>query len=168
MTQLLQEAPPASLTADQDKLLRQFYSLLWRMEKPLLAEEPALLSSVVTAMLQRHAARSAGTLVAWATQRPEQLMSLEFAEGPPSTGACPGASRTLLSHSTAALGWAVGIRFLGFAADAVSKQDAGSAAASQMTADMTQQLHQSGRWGMCCYTVELDKCGCLMHAMLVH
>jgi hypothetical protein len=28
MTQLLQEAPPASLTADQDKLLRQFYSLL--------------------------------------------------------------------------------------------------------------------------------------------
>jgi hypothetical protein len=126
--------------------------LLSQLETLMGTGEPPLRSAVLTAILQQHAARSAGSLVAWATQRPQQLMSLTQGEmllgtGIPATG---------WSSSTAALGWAAGLSFLRCAAVAVGQQDAGSAAARQVTADMTQQLHQSGGWGRCCCTVRPD------------
>jgi hypothetical protein len=152
VTQLLQDAPPASLTTDQDEQLRRCFTLLSQLETLIETGEPVLRSAVLTAILQQHAAGSAGSLVAWAAQRPEQLMSLTLGEVLRGTGT----ATTGWSSSTAALGWAAGLSFLRCAADAVSKLDAGSAAASQMTADMTQQLHQSGGWGRCCCTVGAD------------
>jgi hypothetical protein len=133
LSQLLQRTPPASLTAEHEAHLLNCGSLFDLMVVALEAEEGAVQLRLLEAVLQQQAVRSAGTLVAWVQQQPEQLLTVNSVT-----------SFTAATGSSALRCWTSGVQFLTRAAAKAGAQDYGSAATCQMAADMMQQLDQSG------------------------
>jgi hypothetical protein len=132
LSQLLQRTTSAPLTAEEDALLYDCGCLLDQMAALQAGDEPVDIS-FLEAVLQQQAVRSAGTLIAWVQQRPEQLLAVESVMG-----------FTATRGSGAPACWTAGVAFLNHAAAKASQQDYASPAACQMAADMTQQLDQSG------------------------
>jgi hypothetical protein len=131
LSELLQRTPPAALTAQQDVRLLHCGSLLEQMAAAFeTADEAAVDLRLLEALLQQQAMRSAGTLIAWVQQRPEQLLAVKSVLGIPGDGASGC--------------WAAGVQFLDRAAAKAGDLDHTSAAACQMSANMVQQLDQSG------------------------
>jgi hypothetical protein len=134
MSQLLQRTPSALLTAEHEALLLKCCSLLDQMCAALQADDVGLQLQLLEAVLQQQAVCSAGNLIAWMQQRPEQLLPMDSMLS----------SNATRGSRAAAGSWAAGMNFLDCAAAAAAEQDHQSAAARQMAADMTQQLDQSG------------------------
>jgi hypothetical protein len=136
-TQLLQQPPPDAVSTQEQ------YNLLSPMRAHLMTvrlgceqnHRRTAPGRVLGLLLRQHAAHSAGTLVAWLQQRPEQLRLDELPQRP------------VGSTATAAALWVEGCECLmrlalaHVAAVEVPQQGCNAVA---LAAAMLQQLHQSG------------------------
>jgi hypothetical protein len=74
MTQLLQQAPPASTSAEQQRLITQISSALQALATSIPKDSVgAADAQFLSGLLHHQAAHSVGLLLTWAQRRPEQL-----------------------------------------------------------------------------------------------
>jgi hypothetical protein len=142
LSQLLQHAPPAALTAEQDAQLPRCCSVICQLETSL-HEAPSLKLQLVDAVLKQQAACSIGSLFTWVQQQPEQQLSDLGAITV--AGHQGSAAVTLAAGRPPASIWTACVNLLHrFAAVAVLQNTQGAGACS-LAAALTQQLDQSGK-----------------------
>jgi hypothetical protein len=143
MVQLLQHAPPAALTAEQEAQLL-YCSNLISLLAVTFHEAPSLEPQLVDAMLKQQAACSIGSLVTWVQQQPEQqLLDLRVVAAAGHQGSRP---MSCAAGSATTTLWAAGVQLLGcFAISALKQIDTDGAAGCSRAGTLTQQLEVSGK-----------------------
>jgi hypothetical protein len=143
MSQLLQRAPPATLTAEQQAQLLRCYNVIIQLEAAL-HEAPSLKMQLVDAMLKQQVACSVGRLVAWVQQQPVQQQS--DVRAVVVVGQQGSAPVTGAAGSTTSNVWAAGVHLVEFFAVVAFLHNPESA---ELTANLTQQLDRSGKACSC-------------------
>jgi hypothetical protein len=100
------------------------------LQTALLETDPAEALQVLHAVLRQQAARSAGTVLMWAHQRPEQLMSKFTTLGIEWAADCKC--------------WCTGVSLL--ESKITQTLDSSSATTGNIIKMITEQLEQSGKW----------------------
>jgi hypothetical protein len=137
MSKVLQQMPSTINRKQEEQLfncIRVVYALNDALEKAGAAETVRLLD----ALLQQHAARSAGTLIAWAQQEPEQLISITAIEQPAQT------ADSTVSISNTERVWVYGWKLLDSIIAKIVVLDSSSTATHRIVTTTTEQLEQSG------------------------
>jgi hypothetical protein len=139
MAQLLQRTPPAALTAEQKAQLSRCCDVISQLAAAV-KDAPSLRMQVLDAMLKQEAACSAGSLLTWVQQQPEQQLLDVTAVAiaghqAPAAGAVRG--------TTAAI-WVTSVHLVERCA-AVALLQVQDSAGGSLAASLTQQLDHSGK-----------------------
>jgi hypothetical protein len=153
MSQLLQRAPPAALTAEQEAQLSRCCNVIDQLQAAL-TEAPSLKLQLTDAMLKQQAACSVGSLLAWVQQEPEQqLLGLRPVAAPGHQGLV---LMTRADGGRTASIWASGVHLLGRFAIVACLHSSESTGSCSLAANLTHQLEQSGKACSrnCCCTAQ--------------
>jgi hypothetical protein len=143
--QLLQQLPPAVLTPEQYDLLASSDALMRALLRGIKQQRPT--GRMLGLLLRHQAVHSAGTLMAWVQQRPEQLQFGLLQQRLDSHGACE------LATNTADV-WVCSCECLVYMSTALAQAAQAPQAGcstSTLAAAMLPQLEQSGGHLACAY-----------------
>jgi hypothetical protein len=143
MTQSLQQAPPETVlwNKQQARQLGNCFHELQLLFQALQEAEYGTADAVqaLDAVLQQQAAESAGTLIRWMQQRPEQLFSMVTARQQ-----LQGTHRTNSGLTVPNGVWHLSVAVLKRMLGPVMSLDSSRTSTHRLTATITDQLQQSG------------------------
>jgi hypothetical protein len=142
MLGMLQHAPPVGFPDRQQAVqLPSIWTLQSQLVAALKETGSAETVQVLSALLRQQAARSVGTLVAWAQQQPDQLYTMAGLNALAPQGHSPGA----VVLNAAGTSWWSGLEVLDRMLVSAITLDSSSTSAHQIVTTMTEQLEQSGK-----------------------
>jgi hypothetical protein len=133
---MLQQARGVHCNQQQVEQIRKLYQDMHPLYKALRETDRAEAKQVLHAVLQQQAARSAGTVMVWAQQRPGQLLDKSVA------------LHTMELYSSC---WWLGVEILKSIFAKVKTLDSSSTTTGSIITAITEQLEQSGDNGRCFY-----------------
>jgi hypothetical protein len=132
MTQVLQRPPAVLCSLQEVEQLSKLWQVSERLCQALQETHMAETAHMLDAVLQQQAAHSAGTVLVWAQQQPEQLLT----------------TITAGLHGVESTAWLYGVRLIDKVITAArTLQDSSSTLTGRIVMRLTEQLEQSGRMG---------------------